>query len=78
MALFYGSFMDTVEKYGRMYEFGTMLQYNVKSRQPFRDVETGLGMFQKGKLNLLPSRVKGAEEIERIFNEVRKMESGEK
>jgi len=78
VSFFYGSFMSTVEKYGRLYEFGTMLQYNLKSRKPFRDADTGLAMFQKGKLKLIPSRVSGMEEIARIFAEVRKMEGGGK
>jgi heterodisulfide reductase subunit C len=76
--LFYDAFMDTVEKYGRMFEFETMLLYNLKTRQPFRDAGTGLGMFKKGKLSFIPSRVKGSVEIARIFTNVRRMEGGEK
>lgn len=74
VALFYDSFLGTVEKYGRLFEFGTMFQYNLKSLQPFRDADTGLAMFQRGKLKFLPSRVKGVEEIARIFAETRRME----
>lgn len=74
VALFYDSFMETVVKYGRLYEFGAMLQYNLKSRQPFRDADTGLSMLRKGKLKLGPSRVKGIGEIARIFEESRRME----
>lgn len=78
VALFYGSFMDTVEKYGRLFEFGAMFQYNLKSGQLFRDADTAVVMLQKGKLKFVPSKVKGVDEIARIFAEARKMEGGEK
>jgi len=76
--IFYDSFLNTVEKYGRTYEVGLILQNNLKSMKPFKNADMGLPMFQRGKLKLTPSKVKGAGEIARIFSEVRKMEGGVK
>ncbi|BAF59594.1 MAG: heterodisulfide reductase subunit C [Pelotomaculum sp.] len=76
--LFYDSFLNTVEKYGRMFEVGTILQYNLKSKKPFNNADLGLPMFQKGKLKLGPSKVKNANEVARIFAEARRMEGGGK
>lgn len=74
--IFYDAFLNTVEKYGRMYEFGAMIQYNLKSKNLFNKAELGLPMFQKGKLKLSPSKIKGESEIARIFSEVQRMEGG--
>lgn len=74
--IFYNAFLNTVEKYGRMYEFGAMMQYNLKSKNLFNKAELGLPMFQKGKLKLSPSKIKGESEIARIFSEVQRMEGG--
>lgn len=74
VALFYDCFLDTVEKYGRLFEFGSMFKYNLKSRQPFRDAEVALVMLRKGKLKLTPSRIKGTGEMSRIFTGTRRGE----
>ncbi|TEB09892.1 4Fe-4S dicluster domain-containing protein [Pelotomaculum propionicicum] len=74
----YDALLGTVEKYGRTYEVGLVLNNNLKSGKLFNGADMGLPMFQKGKLQLMPSKVQGAAEIARIFAEVRKMEGGVK
>jgi heterodisulfide reductase subunit C len=74
----YNALLGTVEKFGRTYEVGLVLQNNLKSGKLFNNANMGMPMLQKGKLNLLPSKVKGAAEVARIFSEVRKMEGGVK
>ncbi len=74
----YNALLGTVEKYGRTYEIGLVLQNNLKSGKLFNGADMGLPMFQKGKLKLSPSKVVGAAEVARIFSEVRKMEGGVK
>ncbi len=76
--IFYDAFLNTVEKYGRMYELGAMMQYNLKSKNLFNKAEMGLPMLQKGKLKFSPSKIKGESEIARIFSEVQRMEGGVK
>lgn len=74
VSLFYSSVLDTVRKYGRLYEFGAMFNYNLKSLQPLRDVDTALSMLRHGKLSFFPSRVKGTGDIKRIFAAVQQEE----
>ena len=74
----YDALLGTVEKYGRTFEVGLVLQNNLKSGKLFNGADMGLPMFQKGKLRLTPTKVQGAAEVARIFAEVRKMEGGVK
>ena len=72
--IFYDSFLNTVEKYGRTFEVELTLQYNLKSKKLFNNAELGLPMLQRGKLKFSPSRIKGKNEIARMFSEVRRIE----
>lgn len=72
--LFTSNFLNSVKRYGRMFEFGTMVGYNLKSGKPFREGETGLAMLKRKKLRLLPEKMAGADEVKRIFEEVRRAE----
>ncbi len=74
----YDALLGTVEKYGRTFEVGLVLQNNLKSGKLFNNADMGLPMFQKGKLRLTPTKVQGAAEVARIFAEARKMEGGVK
>lgn len=74
----YNALLNTVEKYGRTYEVGLVMENNLKSGKLFNGADMGMVMFQKGKVKLMPSKVVGAAEVARIFSEVRKMEGGVK
>lgn len=74
--LFYNLFLNTVQKYGRLFEFGTMFNYNMKTLNPFKDIDTAIAMFRHNKLGLTPSRVKGSQEIARMFDAAAKEEEG--
>lgn len=76
--IMYNALLGTVEKYGRTYEVGLVMQNNLKSGRLFNGADTGMPMLQRGKLKLTPSKVKGMAEIARIFSEARKMEGGVK
>lgn len=70
---FYKAFLDNVKRYGRVFEFGLVTQYNLKSGHWFHDADKAPILMAKGKLPLLPPRVKGAENIRRMFE---KLEEG--
>lgn len=76
--LFYDLFLGTVQKYGRLFEFSTMFNYNLKTLNPFKDADAALAMLKHGKLGLLPSKVKASGEIARIFDAAAKEEEGER
>ncbi|MBE3589046.1 MAG: 4Fe-4S dicluster domain-containing protein [Thermoanaerobacteraceae bacterium] len=74
VALFNSNFLGSIRRYGRLFEFATMALFNLKSGQPFKDLETGLTMLRKGKLKLTVHRPRGMEEIHRIFDNVNRTE----
>lgn len=57
VALFSQAFLRNVAILGRLYELGLMVELNLRTKQPFKDLPMGLEMIRKGKINLIPSFV---------------------
>lgn len=60
-------FLDSVKNYGRVHELGLVVRHNLASRQPFKDLGRGIALFRRRKIPLLPERIKGVDQIKRIF-----------
>ncbi|MDI6785381.1 MAG: 4Fe-4S dicluster domain-containing protein [bacterium] len=60
-------FLWTVKYTGRLYDFGLIALYNNLSGNFFKDMMKGPLMFKKGKLSILPHKVKNIKAIKRIF-----------
>lgn len=56
--LFNKIFLNQVKKYGRVYELGLVLKYNLSTRQFLKDALKGLKMFFRNKLHLFPEKIK--------------------
>lgn len=78
VSVFNDLFLKLVEKYGRIHEMSLMIGYNFKTKQPFKDYELGLPMLKRGKLHLLPKKIKAADKVKEIFKRVREMEVEER
>ena len=74
---FHKVFMDDIRKRGRIFETGLVGNYMLKSgdwlhklkdRTIIDEMRLGWTMYRKGRLNLLPKKIKGKEEIEKLFN----------
>lgn len=74
--IFHTVFLETIKRWGRVYEMGMLGHYYLKSGEANKKIRTGewreevrlgLKMFLRGKLKLFPSRCKGVKEIQRIF-----------
>ncbi len=65
---FHNNVLTSIEKYGRTHKFEIMLKYKTFQKQWFSDLDLGIKMFLKGKLDLIPSRVTKIEEIKKIFD----------
>jgi heterodisulfide reductase subunit C len=65
--LFERLFLDSIRRHGRLYELGMLAQFNLRSLQPFQDMELLPHLLKKGKLGFRPKDIKRKEEIERIF-----------
>lgn len=67
---FHQSFLDQIKLNGRMYEFGLVMQYKMRTGNLLQDVSTTPGLITRGKLHLKPSRIKALDEVRRIFKNV--------
>ena len=59
----YGS----IERHGRLNKLAAMVQFKVGSGKLFSDLQSGLKMITRGKLELLPQKVADRDELDRIF-----------
>jgi heterodisulfide reductase subunit C2 len=73
---FHQVFLDDIRKRGRVFEAGLMQNYLLKSgelmhklkdRSLLDEMRLGWTMYRKGRLSLLPKRIKGREEIKDLF-----------
>ncbi len=64
---FHDAFLQQVRGNGRIYEAGFMVSYKIRSGALIQDVANAPGMLARGKLHILPERVKDLEDVRRIF-----------
>lgn len=73
LPLFHSTFLYGIKSKGKIHELSLILRYTLKSgdifkfKKLFKDAILGLKMFLKGKLAILPDKIKGLEEIRQIF-----------
>jgi heterodisulfide reductase subunit C2 len=65
---FHSAFLDQIRTHGRIFEFGLIASYKLRSGALFADVATAPGMLVRGKLALAPRRIEGIDEVRRIFD----------
>jgi heterodisulfide reductase subunit C len=66
---FSGTFIDYVENYGRSFELGLATRYHL-SHNPLNMVSMasmGMGMFIKGRMDLIPTRIKSLKQLKTIL-----------
>lgn len=66
---FHEQLIKSIYRHGRTHKIEIMLGYKLKSGGWFDDMNVGLKMFQKRKLDLLPHNVSDINTIRNIFNE---------
>lgn len=67
---FHKAFLDQIKLNGRSYEVGLIADYKTRTLDILQDVDSAPGMFLKGKLNLLPHRIKDIKGVRKIFSKV--------
>jgi len=65
--LFIDSFLQSVRWHGRSHELGLMTLYKLLSFRYFDDLDLAVPMLRKGKLPIMPHRIKGVREVAGIF-----------
>ncbi len=67
--VFVKSFLDIIRRYGRMFEPELLLRYHLLNN-PFnllKQVRLALAMLRRGKIELLPHRLRAVEGVRRIY-----------
>jgi len=59
--------LRSIERHGRTHKLGIMLRLKLLTGEWFKDVDLGLKMLSKRKLDLRPSRVRALKEIHQLF-----------
>jgi heterodisulfide reductase subunit C len=64
---FHKGFLREIRKRGRVFELGFTIRYKLSTGNLFQDSIAGLRMMWKGRLRLVPEKVKGASDIEKVL-----------
>jgi heterodisulfide reductase subunit C len=69
------TFTDLVERYGRSYEFGIATLYLAlnKPLSALKMGPMGLSMFTKGRLNVLPAKIRNVDQLRAIIKTAREI-----
>ncbi|MGE5399478.1 MAG: 4Fe-4S dicluster domain-containing protein [Ignavibacteriales bacterium] len=67
VANFSGAFLDSVKSNGRLFELGMTIKFNLVNMTPLKDAGFGPLMLSKGKLSLIPDRIRNRDKIKNIF-----------
>lgn len=68
---FHEEVLGSIERYGRTHKLEIMLRYKLRMKQWFQDMDVGLRMLARRKLDLRPSRIKAIAEMDRLFHDER-------
>jgi len=65
---FHDAFLKSVRRNGRVFEFGMVGAYKLKTMNFFGDTKIAMEMLKRGKLKFLPSRIRGTSEVRKMFD----------
>ena len=65
--LLHEAFVKSIRRGGRVHEATMLMEYKLRSRDFLTDLIPGMRLFLKGKIPLLPTLIKGRDEIKHIF-----------
>lgn len=64
---FHNAVLNSINRYGRTHKLEIMMRYKLIKRDLFTDVDIGIRMLAKRKLDLRPSKVKELPEVKKLF-----------
>ncbi len=68
--IFHSAFLSSIRRHGRVQETEMAVEFTLKSegiRGLLRQASTGLAMFTRGKIKLLPPRMRGKSQVKDMF-----------
>jgi heterodisulfide reductase subunit C len=68
---FHNEVLNSIERHGRTHKLEIMLRYKIQKRDWFSDIDVGLRMLAKRKLDLMPSKIDKIDNVRKIFDDVR-------
>jgi heterodisulfide reductase subunit C len=71
---FHDIFLEMIKHYGRNYELRMMAEFNIRTRNLFKDMHLAPKALLKGKIPLGHEKVKSAKAIQRMYKLAEKME----
>ncbi len=67
---FHRSFLGSIQGWGRIHEVTMLVLYKLRSRDLLADLDLGVKLVLKGKMPLLPRRIKGLGAVRGLFHKV--------
>jgi heterodisulfide reductase subunit C len=64
---FHRLFLNQIRRFGRLHEASLIGSLKMRTRTFFKDLGLGLKMFKKGKLPLIPHKIRGIPEVKSIY-----------
>ena len=64
---FHREVLNSIERYGRTHKLEIMFRYKLKRLDLLSDIDVGVRMLAKRKLDLTPSRVEHIDEVRKLF-----------
>jgi heterodisulfide reductase subunit C len=68
------AFLNSVSRYGRVWELGTVINYKLRSGDLLSDIDKAVSMVAKGKLSPMPNRSGSVREVREVFERSRREE----
>jgi heterodisulfide reductase subunit C2 len=73
---FHEIFLEMIKRYGRNYELRMMAEFNIRTRNLFKDMHLAPKAILKGKIKILPGeKVKSAKAIRKMYDIAQKLEN---
>jgi heterodisulfide reductase subunit C len=65
---FHEAFMKAIRTHGRVHEIELITRYKLNTMTLFEDMDLGKEMFMRGRIRMLPDRIKGRKEVRSILD----------
>ena len=74
----HNAFMESIRRGGRVHEATMLMEYKLRSGDYWTDLIPGMKLFMKGKIPLIPGRIKGMDSIREIYRKAQEKVRREK
>jgi len=64
------SFVDSIRLWGRVHELSMLAEYKLRAKDLLTDVDMGLLLMLKGKIPVLPERIRDLERVRALYRRI--------